>query len=269
MKKTFRAFLLIAVGIGSIAAAEPRQPTGRWVVDYDDAQCVASRNYGTDERPLFLALKPSPTGSVMRVMLMRNGGSRDAEQRAASVRLDDGTPLTTNALVFGDRETKRLVTSINLPISTLAANRKAASIEIKAGFISERLQVPGLIGVMAAFDDCLANLRKIWNVGEPHSKAVAQPARSKKPLSNLFPAAMYPRQALRENDSGKVGIALLVDETGKIRDCMVEETSGFATLDTMSCSVITRSAQFEPATGAEGKPVKSAFFQRISWRIRP
>ena len=267
MGKSFRAFLLIAVGIVSVAAAEPRQPTGRWVVNYDDAQCVASRNYGTDDKPLFLALKPSPTASVMRVMLMRKGGSAEAEQRPASVRLDDGRPLYTNALVFGDREAKRLVASINLPNSTFAANRKAAMIEIKAGSIGERLKVPGLIGVMAAFDDCLANLRNAWNIGDAYSKRVAGPARPLRPLGELFRSSTYPRQAIREGDTGRVGISLLIDETGKVRDCMVEETSGFATLDTMSCSALTAHAKFQPAIGAEGKPVKSASFNRISWRI--
>ncbi len=48
---------------------------------------------------------------------------------------------------------------------------------------------------------------------------------------------------------------------------MVEHTSGFATLDTVSCYVIANQAKFHPALGADGKPVKSASFQRISWRI--
>src|SRR5688500_12029060 len=116
MTKTLRAALLIAVGLGSAAAApaEPRQPTARWVVNYDDAQCVASRNYGSEEKPLFLAFKPSPTGSVMRVMLIRNGAASDAEQRPAVVRFDDKKAISANALSYGDRETKRHIASINL-----------------------------------------------------------------------------------------------------------------------------------------------------------
>ncbi|HEY0164627.1 MAG TPA: hypothetical protein VGB39_04555, partial [Sphingomicrobium sp.] len=63
MTNVFRSILLAAVAFGSIAAAEPRQPTARWVVSYDDAQCVATRNYGTGDKPLMLAFKPSATGS--------------------------------------------------------------------------------------------------------------------------------------------------------------------------------------------------------------
>jgi hypothetical protein len=146
MSKTYRAILLVAVAIGAMGAAEPRRPTGRWVVDYDDAQCVASRNYGTDDKPLFLALKPSPTGSVMRVMLIRNGASSDAEQRPASIRFDDKAAIAVNALSFGDAKAKRLAASINLPMETFAANRRASTIEIKGSRFNERLAVEGLRG---------------------------------------------------------------------------------------------------------------------------
>jgi TonB family protein len=267
MVKTFRALLLVAVAIGSMGAAEPRQPTARWVVNYDDAQCVASRNYGTDDKPLFLALKPSPTGSLMRIMLMRNGASSDAEQRPASVRFDSNPAIAAKALSFGDPKARRIAASINLPMATFAANRRASAIEVKGGWFNERLAVPGLSGVIAAFDDCLANLREVWNVGAPHSSRIARPAQSKRPLRDFFRSSTYPAQAMTEGNSGRVGLALLIDEAGKVRDCMIEETSGFATLDTMSCYTISTHARFDPALGADGKPAKSASFHRIQWRI--
>jgi protein TonB len=74
---------------------------------------------------------------------------------------------------------------------------------------------------------------------------------------------------MMEGNTGRVGITLLIDEAGKVGDCMIEETSGYATLDAMSCYTISTHARFEPAIGTNGKPVKSAIFQRISWRIGP
>ena len=269
MTKKFRAILLIAVAIGAMGAAEPRRPTSRWVLDYGDAQCVASRNYGTGEKPLFLALKPSPTGSVMRVMLIRNGASSDAEQRPASVRFDDKAAIAVKALSYGDSKAKRQVASINLPMETFAANRGASTIEIKGSWFNERLAVGGLAGVVAEFDQCLANLRQVWNVGAPYSGRITRPAQSKKPLGDLFRSSSYPQQAMMEGNTGRVGLALLINEAGNVRDCMIEETSGYATLDTMSCYTITTHARFDPAVGADGKPVKSASFHRINWRIGP
>ncbi len=269
MSKTSRVILLVAVAIGAMGAAEPRRPTGRWVVDSDDAQCVGSRNYGTDDKPLFLALKPSPTGSVMRVMLIRHGASSDAEQRPASIRFDDKAAISVNALSYGDSKTKQLAASINLPMETFAANRGASTIEIKGSRFNERLAVGGLTGVIEEFDNCLANLRQVWNVGAQYASRLTRPARPIRPLGDLFRSSSYPQQAMMEGNTGRVGLALLVDEAGKVRDCMIEETSGYATLDTVSCYTISTHARFEPAIGADGKPAKSASFHRISWRIGP
>ena len=269
MTKPFRAILLVAVAIGSIGAANPRKPTSQWVLDYGDAQCVASRNYGTEDKPLLLGLKPSPTGSVMRVLLIRSGGSSDAEQRPASIRFDGRPAIAVNALSYGDRKAKRQVASINLPMTTFAANRRASTIEIKGSGFGEQLAVPGLAGVAEEFDNCVANLRSVWNVGQPHSDRVARPAQAKRPLGELFRSTSYPQQAMMEGNTGRVGITLLIDEAGKVGDCMIEETSGYATLDAMSCYTISTHARFEPAIGTNGKPVKSAIFQRISWRIGP
>lgn len=249
------------------APAEPRKPTARWVVNYDNAQCVASRNYGSDDKPMFLAFKPSPTGSVMRIMLICNGYAAEAEEQPAVVQFDDKKAINATALAYGDRKTRRLTTAINLPMQGLAENRSARAIEIRGSGFSERFAVGGFGGVMAAFDDCLANLRSVWNIGEQSSTPLKQEARAKQPLGDFFRSSSYPSQALRDHDTGQVGIALLVDETGKVRDCMVEETSGFATLDTMSCSILIQYAKFHPAIGNDGKPAKSASFHRISWKI--
>ena len=152
-------------------------------------------------------------------------------------------------------------------MKSLLDHRRATSIAIRGASFDERLAVPGLAGVIAAFDDCLANLRQVWNVGEPYASRISRPARSLRPLRELFTRGSYPSQALREGNTGVVGLSLLIDETGKVRDCMVEDTSGFATLDTMSCQVITEQAKYEPALGVDGKPVKSADFHRINWQI--
>ena len=78
------------------AGAEPRQPTGPWHVDYDTAQCVAMRNYGTEAKPLKFVLKPSPNGSVMRILVIRKG-SAEVEQAPATLRFG-AKQLKTNLL---------------------------------------------------------------------------------------------------------------------------------------------------------------------------
>lgn len=264
----FRPILLAAVAFGSIGAAEPRKPTARWVVNYDDAQCVATRNYGTEDKPLILAFKPSATGSVVRVMMIRKGPALDAEQRSASLRFDDQPPIAVSALTYGDTKTGQFVATANLPMQTVAANRRMTTLGFRGATFDERLAVPGFVGITAFFDDCLANLRQVWNVG-PHADRLKRPPRPRQPLRQLFSRGTFPTLALQAGNTGTVAISLMIDEAGKVRDCLVEESSGFATLDATSCFVIASRAQFEPAVGTDGKPAKSAYFQRIHWQIRP
>jgi TonB family protein len=272
MSRLLRTLLLTIVGAATAAAtiapAEPRKPTARWVVNYDDAQCVATRSYGTAEKPLILAFKPSARGSVMRILMIRKGSAVEAEQRPATVQFDAGSPIAVNALTHSDRQSKQYIATINVPMAKFTANRRATTVRIRGGAFDELLAVPGLIGVAAAFDDCLANLRQVWNVEADSNSRLKQPARPLQPLGNLFRSTTYPLRALQEGDTGSVGVTMLIDEVGKVRDCMVEETSGFAMLDTTSCYVIGEHAKFAPAIAADGKPAKSAVFQRISWRLR-
>jgi TonB family protein len=88
-----------------------------------------------------------------------------------------------------------------------------------------------------------------------------------KPIAHLFTPATYPDDAMRESASGFVRFTLLIDETGKVRDCSAFQSSGVASLDTMSCYMIMEKARFKPATGPDGKPVKSAYCQNIIWAL--
>ena len=74
-----RIVCMLALAFGPIvstpASAAVSAPTGKWVVDYEDQACVATRQYGTEAKPLFLALKPSPIGDVMQLSVIRKRSS--------------------------------------------------------------------------------------------------------------------------------------------------------------------------------------------------
>ena len=88
------------LALATLAAAAPPSrpalaPTGKWVVDFDTAQCVASRNYGSPDKPLFLALKQPALGDVMQLLFLRpsSSSSRFAEQVDATLATDGGAPV--------------------------------------------------------------------------------------------------------------------------------------------------------------------------------
>jgi hypothetical protein len=103
---------IVAFAVASTpASAAPRQPSGPWHVDYDTAQCVATRDYGTQAKPLALVFKPSPNNSVMRVLLIRRGRS-EVNEMPALLRFDEFR-MSTNMLTYSDDKNHFSVVAIN------------------------------------------------------------------------------------------------------------------------------------------------------------
>lgn len=262
-----------AVVLSPAAAAVPTplppllQPTSKWNVDYGDAHCIAMRDYGTPQAPLLLAFKPSPIGDVMQVSIVRPGGKNTVNQYPGAMTVGDAPQVPISVLGFAAKSGKKRVSSVNLPLALYRPLRGAASVRLQsAGEMDYRFALSNLDAVARTLDDCVASLRKLWNIGA-ESRAIAQPAASKKPLHTLFSTYDYPRVALSAQASGLVELMTLIDETGKVASCMVIGSSGLASLDAQSCAVITARAHYTPAISVAGKPARSGAIQRIRWML--
>src|SRR2546430_642893 len=125
------AFLCAANVSLTPAVSAPRQPTGAWHVDYDTAQCVAMRNYGTETKPIILALKPSPNNGVMRILTIRSG-SAEVDQMPALLRLGDFRK-DTNLLTYSDEKNRFRIVAINMPMAEFNAHLAAPYLNIVGG----------------------------------------------------------------------------------------------------------------------------------------
>ena len=267
---SFVASMLIASTISTATAAGlPREPTEKWLVDFADAQCIASRNYGTADDPLVLAIKAPALGDVIELAVVRPGeGGRYAEQLEGHFAFDDGKPLRTTMLVFATGEPKHRIVRFVVPLDQFAAARTASVIRIRAkGEFDERFVISQLDPLMKVIDVCVDDLRKVWNVVEGDAQSpLAQDATGE--VLGLIQGDDYPDAALENDQQGKTKFALLIDEQGRVADCTIIETSGVAALDGQSCAIIRERAKFEPAVGPDGKPAKDAYLQSVSWKIR-
>jgi TonB family protein len=140
---------------------------------------------------------------------------------------------------------------------------------INGGGYNDSFALSDLPSLMAELDKCVLDLQQYWNIGAPYEKRIAKPAEPTQPLANIFSPADYPADAFSQMQQGTLTLTFLVDEKGEIADCTVDDTSGVAALDMMSCYVISKRAHFRPALGPDGKPVRSAQSSTIVWRIAP
>ena len=279
------ALAAAALSSAANAASEPKQPTGKWIVNFADAQCIATRNYGSDQDPIYLLLKAPATGGVLQVGVVRKGNTGEAAQIDGEILFDDAAYVRTSLLEFGNRKLNQRAIMANLPLQQLAPMREANTIRIRArengvSTIGTRLavntsrsdesfalaQMPAL---MKTLETCASDLRKVWKVWD-YQKGGAEAGLKEGPrgdLTRLFDSDDYPAISILKDQGGSVGFVLLIDEQGKVADCTVTETSGLAALDAQSCAIVKERGKFRPAVGLDGRASKSAWFQRITWRI--
>lgn len=278
MTKSLVAALLVSSSASS-AENGAMAPNGKWLVNFDDAQCVAIRKYGSDQSPLLLTLKQPPMGDILQMAIVKPGEAPEvAEPVKGSLKFDDGPRRSQSMTFSGVKQTGNLLFRTNLSRATI--DRLAASSKVRveaAGRLDETLELSQMQSLLKVLNDCAVDLAKIWHVGgqEHAPKSGSQdgppPGLSRDldgTLSGLLSADDYPDSAVFFGDQGTVKVALLVDERGLVADCTVVDTSSVAALDAQTCALVKQRARFKPAQGDDGKPAKSATTATITWRIR-
>ncbi len=265
----------------ALAAAPiaPIAPTGKWTVDFGEAQCVAMRNYGTADAPLTLAIRPAAIGDVMQMSVVQSGSSQEVRQFEGTMTLDSAKPEPISILTYPAMPPteKLLIHAINLTKNEFEPVRTATSLRVRSWRTVDRtFALTQMAAVAKTLDRCLLDLRKLWNLP---LDAEAQKARdeqppglfpmptTEQPLGTYFKSEDYPAVAWNQRGTGVVSIVLLVDEKGKLATCNVFEASGLASLDAQSCAILKARAKFKPGVDAAGKPVKSGGSMTIRWAL--
>ena len=269
MKRTclLAASAWVAAAPFTASAAEPLSPTAKWVVDYAEHQCVASRSYGTADVPLALAFKPSPLGDVLQFTVVKNVMGGDPQQAPITIRIGDHSPIEMKALAFNATRAKARMYRVNLPMGELdrMADASTLSVEMDGG-IKRTFVLSQMKAVAAELTKCVADLRNHWNIG-PENEAKFKSKSAGPNLASFFKDEDYPDIAIRNEQDGVVRFALLIDEAGKVADCTLIETSNVPLLDAQSCAILMTRAKLTPAIGLDGKPIKDARASKVTWSL--
>jgi len=77
----------------------------------------------------------------------------------------------------------------------------------------------------------------------------------------------YPSTALRQNLQGVVVVSAMIGTDGKVRSCVVTQSSGSQLLDDTTCRLYSKRAHFTPARDADGNPTIAQRSDRFRWQI--
>ena len=260
----------LALGAAADAAPEPRAPAGKWNVNFADAQCVAHREYGTPENPLRLLLKAPAVGDVVQVAAVRAAAWTEADQVESTVTIDARRPLKTELMMFSRKDSKDRVYLWNMPSAEFAAVRQAKTLSVRSSGLNETFALSQMEPLLKVMDECVADLRRVFNIaqGDADPPALRTRAKPKASLASLFSDQDYPAVAVMNNQGGRVGFVLLVGDNGRVADCTIVATSGVPSLDSQACALLKIRARFEPARGADGKSARDSLRGGIVWRMQ-
>lgn len=92
-------------------------------------------------------------------------------------------------------------------------------------------------------------------------------ARPKGNTANWVSTSAYPTSDLRGEHEGSLRYRLSIDVAGKVDNCTVVATSGFAGLDQAACAELMRHAKFDAATDDTGARAPGSFTGTVTWRL--
>jgi TonB family protein len=259
--------LALASAIAPQAKAEPRAPTGKWNVNFADAQCVAHRDYGASAKPLRLLLKAPPVGEVVQVAVRQEAFAGEPQQAKVTVTVDGAPPLKTNLLMFTPQGSRERTYLLNLSSADFSAVRQSKTLSLRSRDLNEDFALSGMEPLMKIVDECVADLRLVFNVGVKGEQPTKFRRRASGNVARFFSDSDYPDVSVMKGESGRVGFGLLIAEDGRVADCTIVSTSGVPVLDSQACALLKSRVRLKPAIGVDGKPAKDSVVGGIVWRM--
>lgn len=257
----------------ALIAAAPLEPIQNWRIEAEQSFCMLSREFEADGLRVSIGFQPYEGGTTFDMTIV--GPAAGAKNSGGDAKLSLGesaTPVTARyvSTIFADN-TQRL-TQIRAPADVLQNILKGTTLTVQAGSQSLTLHVPPSAKAAAALNACQDELIKAIRAGRAGRLAADDPkvtvAAKLQPgrLSSVFgDPANYPDAARQANLEGRTYSILLVSGSGRVDQCVVEETPG-TPLSEATCDLI-RTIPFIPAKNATGATVPSVFKLRIGWKL--
>lgn len=284
MKQLVLVFALLANGAPATAPGdkpvETLKRSDKWVVDYDRDGCHLVGTFGTgDAQVLARFSRYEPSDSFDFALFGNRYKSSDPYVHG---KLDFG--LGKPGEVYGFHgDTGKLqamfLTGTRIdgwesksrkdeaPDVTPDQEARVTAVTIGLdGWRPLRLEFGSLAKPMTLMRHCTESLVKSWGY-DPQQQATAQ--RRLKPATppqHWLNPNDYPTGALSGGHNGIVQFRLDVDEQGKVTGCYVLARTSPDDFADLTCRMLSRRGKFEPALDAGGKPMRSYFVSKVSWK---
>lgn len=255
------------LGSGIVApSSAPIEPSGKWVVAYEEGMCVLSRRYGSASEVIDIGFRPVPFVDTMQMVLIAQKGGGGPRYGKASIAFDGAT---SNEVPYGSYSLgtpARRVTTINTSGDVLNTMPGATTLAVTMGDATTRFALRSAGAAIKALNTCQDELVRRWGLDPAilHAESSHATLAGNEP-ARWFGPESYPEGALKIGAQGRTVAVLVVDVTGKATSCRVVESAGNGELDGTTCHIAMRRAAFTPARDAGGRSIASWYILPVRW----
>jgi TonB family protein len=273
--KLLSAAVTVAV-VASVAAplqpASGQEDRGRqWQIDYGEYRCTLSRLFG-QTAPLTLAIRIVPGEETADLIIINPAWPRGGRwpEGVQIVFQPSGARLSGEARsgeVPSSRHRFMRISDVERGFFDQLASARSLSIEGEGReLVSVELDQIG--AGLTALRNCHNDLMRGWGVDPT---VIAGLSRRPVPIgrTRTMMASHEPLAARDSESSVFVIIRFTVDPNGRVVACQVVRSGGADEAARMVCRRAERDARYEPALGADGRPVAVQLIQTMPIVRRP
>ncbi|MEA3262513.1 MAG: energy transducer TonB [Pseudomonadota bacterium] len=263
--------ILSASAQAQVASPIPLPPIGPWKLDYAPDECRLVRSFGSGDKQIVFRLARGSGLQQFDVILASKDIPKLPSKIPMTLKLEGtDTPAQlfdgVSAQVPGRSE--RYVRWYDGDSNLLKDFGQNQVITVGAGkSYSATLNLVAARPALAALDKCHEDLLQGWGLDLAKLKEAKSPPIPTGNPANWVTTNDYPSKALLAGVSGTVRFMAIVGTEGRPTQCKIALSSGEPELDTVTCQLVMRRAQFKPAANAKGEPVVGYYINRVRWII--
>lgn len=267
------ALLLNMMIVSKLSAASlPAAPkimvaSSQWRLDQQPDGCRLLRSFGSGDDEITLQIKRSDSPTTSEVIIL--GKKLRSIKQVTSIKMG----LAPQSIEIDyDAQMIRVAGESGRAIMwrvndvdfwpNMATNQDMVIFVDNTNIV--QLKTSNAKSAITALQNCHDSLFKIWGfdaVALRSLKSLPSPSGSRPWVSHED----YPAEAWTREIQGSTTIGLIVGKDGLVTTCKVLVSAGHNSLDSKSCSEVSKNARFLPALTQEGSTTEAPYITTIRW----
>jgi TonB family protein len=254
------------------AASLPAAPkimvaSSQWRLDQQPDGCRLLRSFGSGDDEITLQIKRSDSPMTSEVIIL--GKKFRSIKQVASIKMSLAPPsieidYDAQMIRVAGESGRAIMWRVNDANywPNMATNQDIVIFIDNTNIV--QLKTSNAKPAIAALQNCHDSLFKIWGfdaVALRSLKSLPSPSGSRPWVSHED----YPAEAWTREIQGDTTIGLIVGKDGLVTTCKVLVSAGHNSLDSKSCSEVSKNARFLPALTQEGSATEAPYITTIRW----